>query len=179
MPTRQRTGGRRGVLRTGIVVPIAALAVVAGLLSGAKALELPVPKPTDVCPVCGMFVAKYPEWVSTVVYRDGFAAHFDGVKDLFKYLLDLGKYAPGRSRDDIAALAVTEYYGLKRIDAREAWFVAGSDVLGPMGHELVPLASAADADEFLSDHSGTRILRFDEVNPQLLQDLDAGSPARR
>ncbi len=123
-----------------------------------------------------MFVVKYPEWAATLVYRDGAVEHFDGGKDLFKYLFDLGKYAPTRSAADIAAIAVTEYYGLTRIDARSAWFVIGSDVLGPMGHELVPLASAADAEEFLADHQGTRVLRFDDVTPHLLERLDAGAP---
>lgn len=160
----------------GLQSGIAMLVVLAGAPLAVQALDLPRPQPTDVCPVCGMFVSKYPEWVATLTFQDGVVTHFDGVKDLFKYLFDLAKYAPGRSREDIAAIAVTEYYGLTRIDAREAWFVVGSDVLGPMGHELVPLASAADAEEFMADHRGTLILRFDDATPQLLQRLDASSP---
>jgi hypothetical protein len=121
-----------------------------------------------------MFVAKYPEWVATVVLRDGKAAHFDGAKDLFKYLLDLARYVPGGTPGDVVAVAVTEYYGLKRIDGREAWYVVGSDVLGPMGHELVPLASAEEAAEFARDHAGRRTLRFLEVDQALLERLDRG-----
>jgi nitrous oxide reductase accessory protein NosL len=52
--------------------------------------------------------------------------------------------------------------------------VIGSDTLGPMGHELVPLASEAEAREFLKDHHGRRVLRFDEVTPALLEQLDRG-----
>jgi nitrous oxide reductase accessory protein NosL len=43
-----------------------------------------------------------------------------------------------------------------------------------MGHELIPLASRADAEEFLADHQGRRILRFDEVNKDLPGRLDLG-----
>ncbi|MER2603690.1 MAG: nitrous oxide reductase accessory protein NosL, partial [Candidatus Competibacter phosphatis] len=50
-------------------------------------LQLPAPGPQDTCPVCGMFVSLYPDWVATLVYKDGHAHHFDGAKDLFKYLL--------------------------------------------------------------------------------------------
>ncbi len=139
-----------------------------------QALDLPPPEPTDTCPVCGMFVAKYPEWIATVVYRDGHAHHFDGAKDLFKYLLDLPKWAPDHRAEDIVDIGVTEYYGLGLIRAREAWYVIGSDVLGPMGHELVPLESVADAEEFRLDHTGRRILRFDEVTGSMLEKLDAG-----
>lgn len=137
-------------------------------------VEAPDPGPEDTCPVCGMFVAKYPEWVATVAYKDGHAHHFDGAKDLFKYLLDLPKWAPGHRVEDIATIGVTEYYGLTRIDARNAWYVIGSDVLGPMGHELVPFDTPEDADEFLRDHAGTRILRFEDVTLELLADLDDG-----
>ncbi|MGE5155431.1 MAG: nitrous oxide reductase accessory protein NosL [Bdellovibrio bacteriovorus] len=137
-------------------------------------VDTPSPGPTDTCPVCGMFVAKYPDWVATVLYRDGHAHHFDGAKDLFKYLLDLAKWAPGHRAEDIAAIAVTEYYGVSRIDARAAWYVIGSDVLGPMGHELIPMESPEDAEEFLADHAGKAILRFQDVTPKLLGDLDAG-----
>jgi nitrous oxide reductase accessory protein NosL len=138
------------------------------------ALDLPKPGPKDTCPVCGMFVAKYPEWIATVVYTDGHAHHFDGAKDLFKYLLDLARWAPGHRAEDIRAIGVTEYYGLDLIPAREAWYVIGSDVLGPMGHELIPLATEADAQEFRGDHKGVRILRFDQVTLDLLEGLDAG-----
>ena len=138
------------------------------------AASAPAPRPADRCPVCGMFVAKYPQWVATVVWRGGSAVHFDGAKDLFNYLLQLPKYAPGRSPKEIVTVAVTEFYDLRTIDAREAHYVVGSDVLGPMGHEFVPLASAEDAADFVKEHKGARVLRFDEVGAELPALLDAG-----
>ncbi|MET0064897.1 MAG: nitrous oxide reductase accessory protein NosL [Candidatus Thiodiazotropha sp.] len=140
----------------------------------AELVDLPAPGPRDTCPVCGMFVAKYPEWVATARYKDGHAHHFDGAKDLFKYLLDLGKWAPNHQLSEIETIGVTEYYGLQKIDARQAWYVIGSDVLGPMGHELIPLETQADADEFLKDHQGAAILRYRDVTLKLLDNLDHG-----
>lgn len=150
------------------------LACLFALAVPAGAGGFPEPKPRDLCPVCGMVVSKYPAWIATVVYKDGHAHHFDGAKDLFKYLFEVPRYARGHRREDIARIGVTEYYGLTRIDARQAWYVIGSDVLGPMGHELIPFASRADAEEFLRDHKGRRILRFDEVSADLPARLDAG-----
>ena len=161
----------RGFLR----VELAAWLLILGLSPAwSGPLQLPAPGPKDTCPVCGMFVSLYPDWTATVLYKDGHAHHFDGAKDLFKYLLNLPKYAPGHSKDNIAAIGVTEYYGVTRIDARAAGYVIGSDTLGPMGHELVPLATQAEAEEFLKDHHGQRIVRFDEVTPALLEQLDHG-----
>lgn len=153
-----------------------AFLLIFSLLSSAwgENLQLPAPGPKDTCPVCGMFVALYPDWVATVQYKDGHAHHFDGAKDLFKYLLNLPKYAPGHQLADMIAIGVTEYYGVTRIDARTAWYVTGSDMLGPMGHELVPLATQAEAKEFLKDHQGKHIIRFDEITLELLQNLDQG-----
>ena len=140
----------------------------------AEPVELPAPGPKDTCPVCGMFVAKYPEWVATVLYKDGHAHHFDGAKDLFKYLLDLPKWAPNHQAGEIARIGVTEYYGLSRIDARKAFYVIGSDVLGPMGHELIPLESREDAEEFMRDHQGVSIVMFNQVTQEMLVGLDNG-----
>jgi nitrous oxide reductase accessory protein NosL len=137
-------------------------------------VEVPKPAPTDTCPVCGMFVSKYPEWVATVLYKDGHAHHFDGAKDMFKYLLDMPKWAPGHQAKDIETIAVTEYYALQKIDAKEAFYVIGSDVYGPMGHELIPLANMDEAKEFMQDHKGVKIMRFDQVKMELLLNLDNG-----
>ena len=137
-------------------------------------LKLPNPAADDTCPVCGMFVAKYPEWIATVLYKDGHAHHFDGAKDMFKYLLDMPKWAPGHQAADIQSVGVTDYYSLNRVDAHKAWYVTGSDVLGPMGHELVATATKEDAEEFMRDHKGKHIFRFKDVNQTLLLNLDNG-----
>lgn len=140
----------------------------------AETVTYPKPGTMDTCPVCGMLVSKYPNWVATVVYQDGHAHHFDGAKDLFKYLHNVPKYAPGHDAKNITAIGVTEFYGLTRIDARSAFYVIGSDVLGPMGHEFVPLATRADADDFLKDHKGRRLLTYKEVTADVPEKLDAG-----
>ncbi len=75
------------------------------------------------------------------------------------------KYARGRSREQFARMGVTNYYDGTRIDAASAVYVLGSDVLGPMGHELVPLPDEFDAKEFEGDHSGRRVLHFADITP--------------
>ena len=133
----------------------------------------PIPGPRDLCPVCGMLVAKYPNWVAIVEHEGGRARFFDGAKDLFKYLFDVPKYGGSGKSAGVVRRWVTEFYGLTRIEARKALFVVGSDVLGPMGNELVPLASREEAEEFLADHKGRRILTFAEVSRDLVEKLDA------
>ena len=137
-------------------------------------LDLPKPGPRDLCPVCGMFVAKYPLWVATLVWADGTTFHFDGAKDLYKYLGDLPRWAPGRRREDVARVGVTTYYEGEMVDAFRATYVLGSDVYGPMGHEAVPHATRADAEEFVKDHAGRRIVGPNDLTAALMRALDEG-----
>jgi nitrous oxide reductase accessory protein NosL len=130
------------------------------------------PTQKDKCPVCGMFVFKYPDWKAQIIFTDGPVFFFDGAKDLFKFYFDIKKYSPEKSQKDIAAIYVTEYYDMKIIDARSAFFVIGSDVYGPMGHELIPFASKADAEGFKTDHMGKRILKFEDIKPGIIKKLD-------
>lgn len=152
--------------------------VIIGILllcvSAAGAADKPSLKPTakDKCPVCGMFVAKYPDFVAQVSFRDGTAAFFDGAKDMFKYHLNVKTYAPSKKLSDIVAVHVTDYYSLAPVDGRTAWYVVGSDVYGPMGKELIPFARESDAREFLKDHKGKTVLRFGQVTAALLKELD-------
>jgi copper chaperone NosL len=151
---------------------VAFLLVAWAALAVAQAPQKPGPK--DLCPVCGMLVSKYPNWVATIVYKDGHAHHFDGAKDMFKFWFEPAKYAAGHKREDMAALWVTDFYNLQRMDARKAFYVTGSDVLGPMGHEFVPLATKEDAADFLKEHKGRKILTFDQVSKDLPAKLDDG-----
>ncbi|MCC6130611.1 MAG: nitrous oxide reductase accessory protein NosL [Acidobacteria bacterium] len=158
---------RRHFLLSGVSVVLA---------SWAQGADRPIskPGPKDVCPVCGMLVAKYANWIAIVEDKDGTALFFDGPKDMLKYVFNPAKYRPGRSASGITRIWVTEFYGLTRIDARKALYISGSDVLGPMGHDLVPLSTRAEAEEFLRDHKGRRIYSFDEIPRDLPAKLDAG-----
>ncbi len=134
--------------------------------------SVPRPSKKDKCPVCGMFVYKYPEWVGYVAYSDGSYAYFDGAKDLFKYIFDLKRYNPKKSLKDINDIRVTDYYSLKMIDGKKAFYVVGSDVYGPMGKELIPFESKGAAEDFKKDHGGSGLHSYTEVTPKLIERLD-------
>lgn len=145
-----------------------------GLVAALLAVPLAAgqaPSAREKCPVCGMFVAKYPDWVAVLRFKDGSVLAFDGPKDLFTAYLDLKRYAPGRSPSEVAAIEVKDYYSLRVVDGFKAVYVIGSDVTGPMGRELVPFAEAGDAAAFLQDHHGRRSLRFGEITASVLRTL--------
>jgi copper chaperone NosL len=139
------------------------------LAGGRKPIKL---TPKDKCPVCGMFVAKYPDFEAQVLFKDGSYAVFDGAKDMFKYYLEIHKYNKNKNKADIDSIYVTDYYTLKLIDGYAAYYVTGSDIMGPMGHELIGFVKQADAAEFKKDHKGNKIIRFKDVTISLVGGLD-------
>lgn len=142
------------------------------LLSGGAPGQTIKPSAKDKCPVCGMFVAEYRDFLAEIVFKDGFHAYFDGPKDMFRYYFEPEKYHPTRKRADIASVYVTDYYGLDIIDGFQSFYIIGSDVRGPMGNELVPIAGEQDAKAFMNDHKGKSVLRFHEVTLKVVNSLD-------
>jgi len=117
----------------------------------------------DKCPVCSMFLYKYPRWVSQIVYKDG-QFSFDGIKDMMKYYFE--------HKENIKEVLVQEYYSQETINAREAYFVLGSDVYGPMGNELIAFKDIKSAKRFSLDHRGKKILKFAEITEDAVYKLD-------
>ncbi len=131
----------------------------------------------EKCPVCGMFTYKYPKWAAQIFYKHGEHEHhhsFDGVKDMMKFYFDpmeWGKYEKSK-KEYITKMLVTDYYSQKAIDARDSYFVIGSDVYGPMGDELIPFKEKADAKTFSLDHQGKQIIKFEDIIEKEVYKLD-------
>ena len=127
------------------------------------------PATTTKCPVCGMFVAKYPDFLSQIIFNDGSYAAFDGPQDMFKYYLNIKTYNPKKKVSDIDSVYVTDYYALTPVDGLKAYYVNGSDINGPMGKELIPFGKESDAQAFMKDHHGKSVLKFEEVTAATLK----------
>ncbi len=131
-----------------------------------KHIDVPV---KAKCPVCGMFVAKYPKWAARIKY-DGKNYYFDGVKDMMKYYIFDGDFP--YDRKSISEITVSDYYTLEEISAKEAFYVLDSDIFGPMGRELIPFKSKKSAKAFMDDHNGKAMVKFDEITDKMVMALD-------
>jgi nitrous oxide reductase accessory protein NosL len=142
------------------------------ICSSSFAGNIPSPTPKEKCAVCGMFVAKYPDWSALIEYRNGRHVWFDGAKDLVKGITFPTKFNLPKERSEIKAIWVKDYYSLALMDGRTAFYVIGSDILGPMGKELIPFSKEKDAKGFLKDHLGDKILRYEQLTADILQKLE-------
>jgi len=117
----------------------------------------------EKCPVCGMFVYKYPRWSAQIFYKNKHYS-FDGVKDLMKWYF--------QHKKDIQYILVRDYYSQQTIDGTKAYYVIGSNVYGPMGNELIPFQNKKEAQNFLFDHAGQKIISFDKITEDMVYQLD-------
>jgi len=125
------------------------------------------------CPVCGMFVSKYQQWLTQVRLLDGRVETFDGVKDMMAYIFAPESYGATKGAV-VQDVLVKDYYSQEWLDGRISVYVTGSDVLGPMGHELIPFKSLAGAENFFKDHHGKNLFKFSEISPDLVNSLRKG-----
>ena len=157
-----------------IVVAVAALVLVVFVSSKFSSADPQEEIKADTrCSVCGMFVAKYPSWITQVLHDDGTVYFFDGIKDMLAYYLAPQKYG-NQQKDSIKEIWVKDYYSLNWLHAQEAYYVSGSDVYGPMGHELIPFHSRKAAESFLKDHKGKQVFAFDEIPAEIVEGLRSG-----
>lgn len=136
------------------------------LLANEKSQVIDVPKDAK-CPVCGMYVAKYPKWVAKISTKSGNSYYFDGVKDMLKFYFDPSKYS--KNEVSIDEITVTDYYFLEAINAKNAYFVVDSNVHGPMGKKIIPFKDETQAKKFMQDHFGKKVLKFEELDKTIFE----------
>ena len=118
----------------------------------------------EKCQVCGMYLHYYPTWISQINYPKDETYKFDGIKDMMKFYFN--------NKEGITDILVQDYYTLNTLNAKEAFFVLGSDVTGPMGHELIAFSDKKKAMSFALEHKGKAPLSFDEITEYMVRSLD-------
>lgn len=96
--------------------------------------------------------------------------YFDGVKDMLKFYFYDADFKYDRSK--ISKVLVRDYYTLESIDARDAFYVTGSNIYGPMGNEFIPFKTKKEAMTFLNDHKGEKIVKFKDITFEMVENLD-------
>jgi len=125
------------------------------------------------CGKCGMYPAKYPRWQSQIIFKDGTMTPFDGCKCMFNFMAAMDKYDNKHSGEDLSAVLVKDFNSGKWLNAQEAYYVVGSNMMGPMGKELIPFADHAEAKKFHGEQGGT-MMKYADITPEVLETLGMG-----
>lgn len=127
-------------------------AAMGGLLFGCRSRQR--------CRTCGMKIDPASPWVSYATLH-GREEAFDTPSCAFSAWRKAG------AREEKAPARFREYYSQDLKPAEELRFVRGSDVVGPMGSDLVPV-DIATASRFAREHNG--------APPQTAEDVLKGEP---
>lgn len=142
--------------------------------AGEVAMHQPMEIPENVsCGKCGMYPAKYPQWQSQIIFKDGTMTPFDGCKCMFNFAFGMEQFDKTHSRDDVAVMWVKDFNSGSWLNATDAFFVVGSSMMGPMGKELIPFADQAAAMKFHGEQGGT-VMKYGDVNPEVMKTLGMG-----
>ena len=117
------------------------------------------------CSFCGMPSDQFPKWQAQV-RGNHTHMYFCSPRCMFLTVKD-----PEIAPKNIENIQVKDFYEIKDIDATKAFYVGSSDILGPMGPDLVPHQDEASAEEFMKDHQGGKIYSFDEVSLDVIKEI--------
>jgi nitrous oxide reductase accessory protein NosL len=67
-------------------------------------------------------------------------------------------------KEQLQTPVVRDYFTGEEVDGRNVFWVAGSDVIGPMGPALVPVKGEKALEAFKRRHGGKAVFRMDEMN---------------
>lgn len=157
---------RRPFLRPVLArVAAGALATLAALLLATACNDAPsaLAQPTGRCANCGMHVAADSGFTTGATTAAGADVVFDSPKCLFRWLT-----SPAGA--GASATWVTEYFTRARTPVDDALYVLGSDISGPMGRDLVPVAPRERADHFAASHGG-RVITRAEITAEVVEGL--------
>jgi nitrous oxide reductase accessory protein NosL len=121
--------------------------------------------PGDRCPVCGMKVINYAKFAGAIQLADGTTFYFCSAGCLIRCWLHPEIFI-ARARAQLKIAVIQEYFSGQMLDARSVIWVAGSDVIGPMGPAIVPLRDETSLKTFINRHGGRETFLLDEMNDE-------------
>ncbi len=119
-------------------------------------------------------VNKYGNLVCEIELKNGKKAYFSSVKSMMDFYYRPWYYESygAKTDKDIKKMLVQDYITGRVIDAKKAYYVFGSRLIGPKGDDLIPLSDMNSVKMFKMKYGGTKVLRFDQITKGLIKYLD-------
>jgi copper chaperone NosL len=124
----------------------------------------------DRCPVCAMWVSKYRKFAAAIQLMNGRTFYFCSTGCMISSWMHPEIFI-GATRAELKRSVVQDYFTGEQVTGRSAYWVAGSDVIGPMGPALVPLKDKKHLDVFKKRHGAKAVFRLSEMTDEKWQQL--------
>jgi nitrous oxide reductase accessory protein NosL len=123
------------------------------------------PVDQDLCIVCNMIPARYPKFNTQLIMADKKRFHFCSSQCLFLFMQEPGKYGAAAEVGDVW---LHDYVSGRYIFAKNAYYVVGSKVHGPMGPEAIAFDLKSEATDFAKTNN-VQVLKFEKVTPAAIK----------
>jgi nitrous oxide reductase accessory protein NosL len=154
-------------------------------LAGAGALPTPGQTPLDSdgrmqvsaadrCPVCAMPVADHSRFACALQLDDDTTYYFCGTGCMIRSWLRPDVFL-GVPAERLRRSVVQEYFTGAQVDGMEVTWVAGSDVIGPMGPALVPVKGDRALKAFQRRHGGKTLFRLSDLDDEMWERITGKS----
>jgi nitrous oxide reductase accessory protein NosL len=130
----------------------------------------------DRCPVCGMKVADHPKFSSAIQLTDGVTYYFCGTGCMIRSWLHPEIFL-ATEKLRLKTPLVKDYFTGRQVDGRNVFWVAGSDVIGPMGPAIVPVEGEQSLEAFKRRHGAKTVFRLDEMTDEKWTAITGRKPA--
>jgi nitrous oxide reductase accessory protein NosL len=124
----------------------------------------------DTCPVCAMRPAKWAKFAAAIELTDGRTYYFCSNGCMIRAWLHPREFLGAAPQKRLRPM-VQGFFTGRPMDARQATWVAGSEVMGPMGPAMVALESAEMAAVFRERHGGRHVFTLEEMTDALWEKI--------
>lgn len=129
----------------------------------------------DRCPVCAMRPNRYPKFSCAIQLKDGRTFYFCAAGCMIRSWMHPEVFL-GVERSGLALPVVREYFTGRQMDGREVKWVAGSDVVGPMGPALVPVRGERECETFMQRHGGRAVFTLEGMDDERWLEITGKRP---
>jgi copper chaperone NosL len=124
----------------------------------------------DRCPVCAMKVDAHKKFTSAIQLATGETFYFCGTGCMIRSWLHPEIFL-NADQSQLKKSVVQDYFTGKQVDGLAVYWVAGSDVIGPMGPALVPILDEGQLEIFKKRHGGKAVFRLGEMTDEKWQQM--------
>jgi len=124
----------------------------------------------DRCPVCAMQVSKHQKFACAIELKNGRTFYFCGSGCMIRSWMHPDIFL-GTTKTELKRSVVQDYFTGQQVSGGSVFWVAGSDVIGPMGPALVPLKNEQGLEVFKKRHGATTVFRLSEMTDEKWQQL--------
>lgn len=136
-------------------------------LEGKPVSEIKIAKDAQ-CPIKYVPLEKHRDWFGVIQLRDGKEIVLSSPKYTFQYFYLEGK----KHEEGINGIYLTDYKTKLLVNAIDAYYVFGSNIMSVGGDDLIVFADEEDAKEFSAKHKGKKIYRHDRMTKKFVDYLE-------